>query len=432
MTSSVTVLGMGKIGTPIACAMAAWGDFSVVYGFDTNEETVSTLRAGKSHVSAEPDLESTLEHAIGSKKLQPTSDGAQAIASSEILVVAVPLSTDPEGRPNFSNIDAVADLIGDNIHPGTTVILETTVPIGTTTDRFGKRIAQLSGLGPGEQGGFFLAFSPERVSSGSVFRDLRSYPKVVGGWSEQCESNAANFYRSWIRFDEAAILNSEEGIISLGSPHAAEFSKLAETTYRDVNISLANSFQTHASDLGLDFQRIARACNTQPFSHLHQSGIAVGGHCIPVYPHLYLQTDPGNDLVRTARRINQERPSEIMERAKSLWGSFEGLQALVVGAAYREGVREVANSGVFPIASWLRRNGARVEVYDPLFSDDELENFGLKPAQDFSKFEVLVVHTESDEFRSLSDKDFPMLRYLIDGRNSIPDSKFTRAKRLVL
>ena len=71
--------------------------------------------------------------------------------------------------------------------------------------------------------------------------------------------------------------------------------KLAETTYRDVNIGLANQFAKFADKAGIDVYAVIEACNSQPYSHIHQPGIAVGGHCIPVYPRLYLHNDPGCD-----------------------------------------------------------------------------------------------------------------------------------------
>ena len=91
------------------------------------------------------------------------------------------------------------------------------------------------------------------------------------------------------------------GVWDLGSAEAAELAKLAETTYRDVNIALANEFAMYADRIGVDVRDVIAASNSQPFSHIHQPGIAVGGHCIPVYPRFYLAGDPGATLARPRR-----------------------------------------------------------------------------------------------------------------------------------
>ena len=117
----------------------------------------------------------------------------------------------------------------------------------------------------------------------------------------------------------------------MGAAEAAEMAKLAETTYRDVNIGLANQFAVYADKAGFDVERVIEACNSQPYSHIHRPGIAVGGHCIPVYPRLYLSTDPDASVVRTARQFNATMPAYVVGRAKELLGDLAGLRAVVLG-----------------------------------------------------------------------------------------------------
>ena len=136
-------------------------------------------------------------------------------------------------------------------------------------------------------------FSPERVLTGRVFADLRKYPKLVGGIDPESEKRGIEFYESVLDFDERDDLPKPNGVWPMGSAEAAEMAKLAETTYRDVNIGLANQFARFADKNGIDVYAVIEACNSQPYSHIHQPGIAVGGHCIPVYPRLYLHNDPG-------------------------------------------------------------------------------------------------------------------------------------------
>src|SRR5207237_4215951 len=133
--------------------------------------------------------------------------------------------------------DAATDAVGRGLRRGTLVIYETTLPVGTTRLRIGPRLEDASGLAPGRD--FLLAFSPERVSSGRIFRDLRNYPKIVGGIDAASTAAAAAFYRAALDFDPSL---PEPRAREMDGTEAAEFVKLIETTYRDVNIALANQF----------------------------------------------------------------------------------------------------------------------------------------------------------------------------------------------
>ncbi len=164
----------------------------------------------------------------------------------------------------------------------------------------------------------------------------------------------------------------------LGTAEAAELAKLAETTYRDVNIGLANQFARYADSMGIDVHDVIEACNSQPYSHIHPPGIAVGGHCIPVYPRFYLWNDPDATVVRAAREANAAMPEYAVGLLDGLVGDLAGVQVAVLGAAYRGGVKETAFSGVFPVVAALRARGAQVRVHDPLFTDAELAALGLR------------------------------------------------------
>ena len=193
-----------------------------------------------------------------------------------------------------------------------TVSVETTVPVGTTRARIAPALERHSGLRAEED--FFCVFSPERVFSGRVFRDLETYPKLVGGLSEAGEERAAALY--------GAFLGAE--VWRLGSAEAAELTKLAETTYRDVNIAFANELARFADAAGVDVERVIEAANSQPFSHIHRPGVAVGGHCIPVYPRFYLAGDPSARLPAAARTVNEAMPAYAVDLLGEPLGALAG------------------------------------------------------------------------------------------------------------
>src|SRR5690606_2745893 len=205
---------------------------------------------------------------------------------------------------------------------------------------------------------FHLVFSPERVLTGRVFEDLRKYPKLVGGLSAEGAKRATDFYSAVLDFDERPDLARPNGVWDLGSAEASELAKLAETTYRDVNIRPAHPLARSAGTKGTEIYQVIEATNSQPYSHIHQPGIAVGGHCIPVYPRLYLWNDPEATVVRAAREANAGMPDYTVGLLEGAHGDLAGQTVVVLGAAYRGGVKETAFSGVFATVAALVGRGA--------------------------------------------------------------------------
>jgi nucleotide sugar dehydrogenase len=218
----------------------------------------------------------------------------------------------------------------------------------------------------------------------------------------------------------------------MGSAEAAEMAKLAETTYRDVNIGLANQFAVYADKAGIDIERVIRACNSQPYSHIHQPGIAVGGHCIPVYPRLYLSTDPDASIVSTARAANAAMPAYVVGRVAEVLGDLSGLRVAVLGASYRGGVKETAFSGVFDTVAALRSRGAEVLVHDPMYADEELAGFGWEPYHLGDPVDAAIVQADHAEYRRLAPGDLPGVRLLFDGRRVTDPALWAGTPRLVV
>jgi nucleotide sugar dehydrogenase len=288
------------------------------------------------------------------------------------------------------------------------------LPVGTTRSRWKPALEAGSGLVEGQD--FHLVFSPERVLTGRVFEDLRKYPKLVGGLSEAGAAKAVEFYEAVLDFDERADLRRPNGVWDLGSAEASELAKLAETTYRDVNIGLANQFARFAATAGIDIYQVIEASNSQPYSHIHQPGIAVGGHCIPVYPRLYLWNDPDATVVRAARAANADMPDYTVGLLEGAHGDLTGARVVVLGAAYRGGVKETAFSGVFDAVASLEKRGAVVSVHDPLYSDAELEKLGFAAHHLGEPVDAAIVQADHAEYRELSPADLPGVKVFVDGR----------------
>jgi nucleotide sugar dehydrogenase len=423
----ICVVALGKIGLPLAVQFARRGHR--VVGADVDERVVADVNAGREPFPGEDGLGRGLAAMVADGRLAATTDTAAAVAGSEAVVVVVPLFVDAAGVPDFGGMDAATRSIAAGLRPGTLVSYETTLPVGTTRNRWMPMLADGSGLTAGD--GFHLVFSPERVLTGRVFADLRRYPKLVGGVDEASARRGVAFYEQVLDFDERPDLGRANGVWDLGSAEAAELAKLAETTYRDVNIGLANQFARHADAIGVDVTKVIEACNTQPYSHIHRPGIAVGGHCIPVYPRMYLWNDPDATIVRAARDANEAMPEYAVGLLTGAYGDLTGAPVLVLGAAYRGGVKETAFSGVFPTVEVLRARGAVPYVSDPMYTAEELEALGLPPHRG-EPVAAAIVQADHAEYRDLGAADLPGVKALVDGRRVTDPAGWRGVNRVVI
>ncbi len=419
----ITVVGLGKIGLPLAVQFAGRGH--QVHGADVNQKVVDLVNAGQEPFPGEAELDVRLAAAVADQRLHATTDTAAAVADSDAVVVVVPLFVDAQGVPDFGWMESATVDIARGLKPGTLVCYETTLPVGTTRTRWKPLLELGSGLREGHD--FHLVFSPERVLTGRVFADLRKYPKLIGGLSAEGAAAAREFYQAVLEFDDRPDLPRGNGVWDLGSAEAAEMAKLAETTYRDVNIGLANQFAAFAAAQGIDVFEVIEASNSQPYSHIHLPGIAVGGHCIPVYPRLYLWNDPTATVVRAAREANAAMPEYTVGLARGAFGSLSDARVVVLGAAYRGGVKETAFSGVFPTVEALRAQGAQVSVHDPLYRDDELEAFGWSAYHLGEPVDVVIAQADHAEYAQLTAADLPGARVVVDGRRILTEAAFPQA-----
>lgn len=425
----IVVVALGKIGLPLAVQFASSGHD--VVGVDVNQKVVDSINAGVEPFPGEAELQERLAELIPAGRLRATTDYADAIPGADAVVLVAPVFVNDETwEPDFKYMDAATRSLAEHLTPGTLVSYETTLPVGTTRDRWKPMLEEGSGLVEGVD--FHLAYSPERVLTGRVFADLRKYPKLIGALSDEGNRRAREFYEAVLQFDERPDLPRPNGVWDLGSTEASEMAKLAETTYRDVNIGLANQFGLFAAANGIDVYKVIEACNSQPYSHIHRPGIAVGGHCIPVYPRLYLSTDPDADIVRVARQLNASMPERLVAQTESILGSLTGLKAVVLGAAYRGGVKETAFSGVFPTVKALEDRGAEVSVHDPLYTDEELRGLGFRPYALDTAVDVAVLQTDHAMYRELMPENLPGVKLLVDGRAATDPDRWAGTPRIVV
>lgn len=412
---NVTVVGLGKIGLPLAAIFANCGHFHV-FGADINKSVVDQVNQGISHVNNEPGLDELVAKAYQAKTLEATVNTAEAVSKSEVVVVIVPVLTLENGQINYQFIDSAVEEIAKGIKKGTLVTFETTLPAGDTRNRFGKTIKRISGLTMGED--FYLSYSPERVYSNRIIKDLSSYPKVVSGFNKRSLELASDFYKKG--------LNCE--ILEVSTLEAAEFTKVAECVYRDVNIALANELAIYANKLDINIMEVIQAANSEPYSNIHLPGVGVGGHCIPVYPYFFINNGMQEGLTTLSRKINDNMAEYAVELTEETIGSLKDKRILILGLSFRGNVKEPTKSSTLLLIEALTKKGAIVHVDDPLFDTDEISRFGVIPFTDqlSDKMDGIILQAYHDEYKKLDFSLFKNCRLVLDGRNVLKQKEIEK------
>jgi nucleotide sugar dehydrogenase len=406
---NVSVIGAGKMGLPIAVWMASRG--ATVWACDKNPQVVEAIAAGHPEID-EPGVRELLAEVLRTGRLQATTDTASAASQSDVVIVIAPAVLTDSKEADLSNLEDASRDIARGLQPGTLVVYETTVPVGTTR-RHLLPILATSGLEIGTE--LAVAYSPERVKSRFVMRHLDETPKVVGGLDRLTTSRAAAFYGEYLGAPTIEVETLE----------AAEFVKLAGMIYRDVNIALANQLGAYAEAAGLDTVALFDAANTDGECALLSPGIGVGGHCTPVYPHFLIgdAARRGVDvsIVDKARSVNDEQPERMAARLEHHLGSLAGTRVGILGLGFRPDVKEHICSPTFLLEAALRARDADVRVHDPLYADGELEGHGFAPWSPNERAwrpEALVLATGHTAFARLDLAALRAggLRAVLDGR----------------
>ncbi|ELY49489.1 nucleotide sugar dehydrogenase [Natronorubrum sulfidifaciens] len=406
----VAVYGLGKMGLPLAGVYAE--TTGTVTGVDIDPAVVESINGGTSHVVGEPGLEDLIAEQVERGRLEATTDGPAAAADARVHVIIVPTLLDDDDTPNLTTVESVIDDIAAGLSPGDLVIAESTLPPGTCRDVLEPHLVDESGLAADE---FGIAFCPERTSSGTALRDIRGqYPKVVGGVDAESTRAAAVVY------DEL----SDNEVHPVSDATTAEAVKVFEGVYRDVNIALANELGRLADELEISVREAIATANDLPMCQLHDPGPGVGGHCIPYYPHFLLsRMDEPMELTRTARQVNDEMPTVVVDRLEQELAAtgidLADASVVVLGVTYRPGVEETRASPALGVIDELTARDAAVAGVDPLVDPAE---YGARAVEidDLAaeSFDAAVIVTPHQAFDRIPWADLePMV--VVDGRDAV-------------
>ncbi|MDR3575609.1 MAG: nucleotide sugar dehydrogenase [Anaerolineaceae bacterium] len=414
-TATVSILGLGYVGLPLAVVFAEAG-FKVI-GIDPIKEKVDKVQKGESYVLDVPSEQ--LARLVSSGHLQATTDFS-VLKKADAVSICVPTPLRKTGDPDLSFIVSATEALAPYVHSGMVVVLESSTYPGTTRELVLPKLTEKSGLTAGVD--LFLAFSPERVDPGRKDWTTINTPKVVGGFTEACCEVATCWYSQALKT-----------VIPVSTVEVAEMAKLLENTFRMINIGLVNEMAIICDRLGIDVWDVIDAAASKPFGFMKFSpGPGLGGHCIPIDP-LYLSwklraLNYNARFIELASEINTNMPrfviSKVQDALNEYSKSVKGSQILVLGAAYKPDIDDLRESPALDVIGLLMKKGARVSYHDPYIPHLDHDDWKLASVSDLmaavrqADCVVIVTNHSSYDYAAILEA----AKMIVDTRNALGKS----------
>ncbi len=413
----VAVQGLGFVGAAMAVAVASSTDESgtpryQVVGVDLDDPAgrsrIDALNAGDfPFETSDTSLVAALSTARDRGNLVCCSDD-RAYGLADVVVIDVPLdidwrSADPELR--LDGFTAAIRAVGRNVTPGTLVIVETTVPPGTTERVVVPTLAEELTAREIDPAQVLVAHSYERVMPGADYFDsIVNFWRVFAGHDEAAARATEAFLRT--------VINTEDyPLTRLSHTTASETAKVLENTYRATTIALMEEWARFAELAGIDLFEIVDAIRVRPtHANIRTPGFGVGGYCLtkdPLFARLGARTFFDSDLdfsfSSAAVATNKDSPLASLDRLQTmLGGTLAGRRVLLLGISYRQDVGDTRYSPSETFVRAARARGAEVEAYDPLVRHwDELDYDTPTTLPAADGFDAVVFAVPHDEFRAL-------------------------------
>lgn len=411
MNDKICVIGLGYIGLPTALVLADHG--VRVVGVDVNENVVNTLKNKQIHIE-EKGAQELLEKVIESGTFKVSTTPEQADA----FIISVPSPITDEKKADLDYVRAATKSIVPYLQKGNLVILESTVPPRTVEDLM-VPILEESGLKIGEE--LYVAHSPERVLPGKIFHELVNNDRIIGGINEKSGSMAKELYEIFVR-----------GKIHLTDATTAEFVKLIENTYRDVNIAFANELAKICENIGVDVWEAIKLANYHPRVNIHFPGPGVGGHCIAVDPWFLVELQPDvAKMIHLARNINDGMPKYTANKVREIFAkrNIKNGRVAVFGLAFKGNVDDMRESPSFHVIDYLEKDGFDLSVYDPHIKVKSHERHTQSFDEAVNHSDMILILTNHDEFNELDPTEIQGMRTKIvfDTKNCIDRQKWLDA-----
>ncbi|AKF26418.1 UDP-N-acetyl-D-mannosaminuronic acid dehydrogenase [[Brevibacterium] flavum] len=352
-TVDVCVIGLGYIGLPTAAFMASKG--LKVLGVDVNQTYVDKINNSEVPFY-EPGFSSLLKDVVSSKSLSAQTTPIEA----DSYIVAVPTPFNDDKTVDTSYIDSAARSLAPFLRPKALVVLESTAAPGTTEHMANVLIDERPDLSldPESDNHILIAHCPERVLPGKIMEEMESNARVVGGINSQSSRAAERLYRSFCT-----------GEILVSNARTAEMAKLAENSFRDVNIAFANELSIVCESLDINVWELISLANHHPRVNILQPGPGVGGHCIAVDPWFIVSSAPTlTPLIRTAREVNDGKPNKVLDKVKELVKGIPSPTIAALGIAFKADIDDLRESPSLSIVEQLAQSELRINVVEPNIS----------------------------------------------------------------
>ena len=418
MTSStIGILGLGYVGLPLSLQFARTG--SVVLGFDIDPEKTTALMESRSYILHIPAEAVREQREAG--RFAATTDFSRA-SECEALIICVPTPLARHRDPDLTYVLNTGKAIAPHLRPGQLVVLESTTYPGTTDTELREVLEAGSGLKAGTD--FHLAFSPEREDPGNPQSDVAHIPKIVGGFTAECQKHALAVYGRAIK-----------ALVPVESCRVAEAVKLTENIFRAVNIAMVNELKVVYAAMGIDIWDVIDAAKTKPFGFMpFYPGPGLGGHCIPIDP-FYLTwkaREYGQEtrFIELAGEVNTAMPAYVFQRCGEALAqsrqTISGSRILMIGIAYKANVDDDRESPAYVLLEMLEKQGAQVEYYDPHVpvirpSREHAQFAGRKSAvltaETIASFDLVLVatHHKAVDWQLIAQN----ARLVVDSRNAL-------------
>ena len=359
----VGVVGLGYVGLPLA---VEFGKHFDTIGFDVKPDRIAELRSGR---------DSTLEvsrREIGAAARLTFTSVLADLKRCRVFVITVPTPIDEYKRPDLTPLVRASESVGRVLKKGDIAIYESTVYPGCTEEVCVPILERESGLKFNRD--FFAGYSPERINPGDKEHRLTTIKKVTSG----------------------------------STPEAA---KVIENTQRDVNIALINELALIFNRLGIDTEEVLNAAGSKWNFLPFRPGL-VGGHCIGVDPyyltHKAQEIGYHPEMILAGRRLNDNMSLHVAAQITGLMAAkrihVKGARVLMLGITFKENCPDIRNSKVVDVVRELRKQGARVEIYDPWASAAKCRHeYGLNPVRELkpARYDAAVVAVAHRQFREL-------------------------------
>jgi len=348
----ICVIGLGYIGLPTAAIIVNKG-YSVS-GIDVNDKIVSTINKGEIHI-VENDLEASVKSAVLSGRLKAYNK----VQPSDIYIICVPTpfhkNNDSIPKPNIDFVLSATKSIAPLIKSGDLIILESTCPVGTT-----EKIKQTMLECGAKLENTHIAYCPERVLPGKIMTELVENDRIIGGLTSISTKQAADFYRSFVN-----------GNIIETDAKTAEMCKLAENSFRDINIAFANELSMICYEQNINVWNLINLANKHPRVNILKPGTGVGGHCIAVDPWFIVSQDNENTkLIQAARGVNNQKTRWVIKKIKNNVNEFiseigSKPKIVCLGITYKPDIDDLRESKALEVVETLIAEKHEIIVVEP-------------------------------------------------------------------